>query len=122
MTIAGIDKNERIKRSKEALDKVGLSDQYNKKPNQLSGGQCQRVAIARALVSKPKIMFADEATGNLDSKNGTEIMKLFKKVNEETNMTIIQVTHSKEVALYGTRLITIKDGQITGDEKIENRS
>ena len=102
----------------EILKRVDLYKYKHKDASKLSGGERQRVAIARALISKPKIMFADEATGNLDSKNGTEIMQLFKKVNEETNMTIIQVTHSKEVAMYGNRLITIKDGLIMSDEKI----
>ncbi len=102
----------------EILKRVDLYKYKHKDASKLSGGEQQRVAIARALISKPKIMFADEATGNLDSKNGTEIMQLFKKVNEETNMTIIQVTHSKEVAMYGNRLITIKDGLIMSDEKI----
>ena len=101
------------------LKSVDLFRYKHKESTKLSGGEQQRVAIARALISKPKIMFADEATGNLDSKNSMEIMKLFKKVNKETNVTIIQVTHSKEVAMYGDRLIIIKDGLILSDKKID---
>jgi len=102
------------------LASVDLLRYKHKDASKLSGGEQQRVAIARALISKPKILFADEATGNLDSVNSAEIMKLFKRVHDETNMTIIQVTHSREVAMYGTRLITIKDGLIMSDEAIEN--
>jgi len=102
------------------LDSVNLLRYKHKDASKLSGGEQQRVAIARALISKPRILFADEATGNLDSVNSAEIMKLFKRVHDETNMTIIQVTHSREIAMYGTRLITIKDGLIMSDEAIEN--
>jgi len=109
LTIAGIGKKERAERAKQALDKVGLSDQYNKKPNQLSGGQCQRVAIARALVNDPEILLADEPTGALDSKTSVQIMELVKEIAKER--LVIMVTHNPELAEeYSTRIIKLKDG------------
>ncbi|MFH1959408.1 MAG: ABC transporter ATP-binding protein [Patescibacteria group bacterium] len=107
----------RIKKAKEMLDRVGLSDRTKNAPNQLSGGQQQRVAIARALVNNPSIIFADEPTGNLDSKSGTEIQKLFKKLHQE-GKTIIMVTHEKYIAKMAKRLINLKDGKIVSDKKI----
>lgn len=94
------------------LKAVGLEDKKNSLPKQLSGGQQQRVAIARALIMNPKIILADEPTGNLDSKSTTEIMQLFQKLNKEKNITIIQVTHSEETANYSSRIVHLKDGQI----------
>lgn len=91
---------------------VGLTDKRKSYPTKLSGGQQQRVAIARALVNNPDILLADEPIGNLDSKTGTEIMELFRKINQEEGKTIIQVTHSKESAEYGNRIIYVKDGEI----------
>lgn len=96
----------------EVLDLVGLKDYRKRIPGELSGGQQQRVAIARTLLSDSDIILADEATGNLDSKTGKEILELFKKINKEKNKTIIQVTHSDEAASYGDRIIYIKDGKI----------
>ncbi|WP_303740683.1 ABC transporter ATP-binding protein [Lutispora saccharofermentans] len=96
----------------EILELVGLADRRKHTPRELSGGQQQRVAIARALVNEPDIILADEPTGNLDSKAGTEILELFKKINKEKNKTIVQVTHSHEAAQYGTRLINVKDGRV----------
>ncbi len=96
----------------EILELVGLADRRKHTPRELSGGQQQRVAIARALVNEPDIILADEPTGNLDSKSGTEILELFKKINKEKNKTIVQVTHSHEAAQYGTRLINVKDGRV----------
>ena len=96
----------------EVLGLVGLKDYRKRIPGELSGGQQQRVAIARTLLSDSDIILADEATGNLDSKTGTEILELFKKINKEKNKTIIQVTHSDEAASYGDRIIHIKDGKI----------
>lgn len=107
----------RIKKAKEMLDRVGLSDRTKNAPNQLSGGQQQRVAIARALVNNPSIIFADEPTGNLDSKSGTEIQKLFKKLHQE-GKTIIMVTHEKYIAKMAKRLINLKDGKVVSDKKI----
>lgn len=101
---------------KEALDEilkiVGLENRRKHTPRQLSGGQQQRVAIARALISKPDILFADEPTGNLDSKTGEEIMKLLQKINKESGQTIIMVTHSPEAAKCSKRIITVHDGVI----------
>ncbi|MEA4961023.1 ABC transporter ATP-binding protein [Lutispora sp.] len=96
----------------EILELVGLADRRKHTPRELSGGQQQRVAIARALVNEPDIILADEPIGNLDSKAGTEILELFKKINKEKNKTIVQVTHSHEAAKYGTRLINVKDGRV----------
>ncbi|HCJ56394.1 MAG TPA: macrolide ABC transporter ATP-binding protein [Clostridiaceae bacterium] len=96
----------------EILELVGLADRRKHTPRELSGGQQQRVAIVRALVNEPDIILADEPTGNLDSKSGTEILELFKKINKEKNKTIVQVTHSHEAAQYGTRLINVKDGRV----------
>lgn len=103
------------------LDTVGIKDKRNCLPKQLSGGQQQRVAIARALIMKPKLILADEPTGNLDSKSSIEIMELFQKINKEENITIIQVTHSEHMAKYSDKIIYLKDGQIVsseGDEEI----
>lgn len=101
---------------KKILDVIGMSSRQKHTPRELSGGQQQKVAIARALLFNPEIIFADEPTGNLDSKSGMEIMKLFKTINKEYGKTIIQVTHSKESASYGSRVLNIKDGEIVKDE------
>lgn len=101
----------------DILQIVGLSERKSFTPRELSGGQQQRVAIARALIMNPKIILADEPIGNLDSKSGTEIMKLFKKINQEKNITILQVTHSQESAEYGNRTIRMLDGLIESDWK-----
>lgn len=108
---SSIAKNERSNRAKKALDLVGLSDKYDSRPSQLSGGQQQRVAIARALVTNPEIIFADEPTGNLDSKTGAEILDLLKKLNLE-GRTVILITHDKSIAENAKKLFTIKDGEI----------
>ena len=114
LNIAGVDKNERVKLSKEALDKVGLKDMYNKKPNQLSGGQCQRVAIARALVNEPEILLADEPTGALDTVTSVQIMELIKEISKER--LVIMVTHNPELAeKYSTRIVKLLDGEIISD-------
>ncbi len=114
LTIAGIGKEERIARAKEALDKVGLAGQYYKRPNQLSGGQCQRVAIARALVNNPEILLADEPTGALDTVTSTQIMELVKEISKER--LVIMVTHNPELAEeYSSRIIRLLDGQVIED-------
>ncbi len=100
----------------EMVSLVGLSDRANHHPSELSGGQQQRVAIARALVNDPKVIFADEPTGNLDSKSSTEIMDLFKRLNQSGH-TLIFVTHEEDIAAYATRVIRVKDGVIISDKK-----
>lgn len=99
-------------RLEKILKIIGLENKRKNLPNELSGGQQQRVSIARAIILSPKLLLADEPIGNLDSKAGKEVMDLFKKINEEENITILQVTHSEEAAKYGNRLINLKDGKI----------
>ena len=113
---AGSNKGEALIRSNEALDQVGLSDRANHTPAELSGGQQQRVAIARALVNKPSILFADEPTGNLDSKTGEDVMNIFKELNNN-GQTIILITHEDSIAKQSNRIITIMDGLIKSDIK-----
>jgi len=98
----------------EILEVVGLSDRRLHTPRELSGGQQQRVAIARALINEPDIILADEPIGNLDTKTGMEVMQLLQKVNREKGKTIVQVTHSKEAADYGNRIIKVRDGKVWG--------
>lgn len=100
----------------EILEMVGLSDKRKVIPSKLSGGQQQRVSIARAVIASPKIILADEPIGNLDSKAGKEIMSLFKIINDEKNITILQVTHSEESAKYGKKVIRLNDGVIASEE------
>ena len=122
MVYAGVPAEERFQRAKKALEKVGLKERMGHLPNQLSGGQQQRVAIARAIVNEAPIIFADEPTGNLDTKMSIEIMKLFTKLNDETGKTIILVTHEEDIALYSKRIIKVVDGEIQSDEPVLNRS
>ena len=114
LTIAGISKEERIARAKEALDRVGLAGQYYKRPNQLSGGQCQRVAIARALVNNPEILLADEPTGALDTTTSVQIMELIREIAKER--LVVMVTHNPELAeQYSTRIVRLRDGEVIED-------
>lgn len=102
----------------EALEMVGLGDRVHHKPNELSGGQQQRVAIARALVNQPSIILADEPTGNLDSKSGAEVMRIFQELNEQSGITIIFVTHEPEIAEHTRRIVRIQDGLIVADNPV----
>lgn len=114
LTIAGLSKKERIERAKKVIDRVGLEGQYNKHPNQLSGGQCQRVAIARALVNEPEILLADEPTGALDTQTSIQIMELIKEISNEK--LVIMVTHNPDLAKqYSTRIVRLLDGEVVTD-------
>ena len=108
---AGVPKKERRVRAVRALERVGLGDRVDFKPNQLSGGQCQRVAIARAIVNNPKILLADEPTGALDSRAASALLSMFGEINEE-GQTILMVTHSAQAASHASRVLFIKDGEV----------
>jgi len=111
----GVGRSDRIARVNKSLEYVNLSHRARHKPNQLSGGQQQRVAVARALVKRPRVIFADEPTGNLDSENGLHVMELLKKLNQDYGTTIIMVSHSVEFANFGDRILHLFDGQIVSD-------
>jgi len=114
---AGVGKDERRERAIKALEQVGLADRAGHKPNELSGGQRQRVAVARALVTRPSIILADEPTGNLDSKTGEDIMRLFRELRDQGN-TLIVVTHEEDIARHAERVVRIKDGLVEHDDFI----
>lgn len=116
----GTKKSESLKKAEDLLDLVGLKDRMHHKPNELSGGQKQRVAIARSLINDPAIILADEPTGNLDSKSSEEILKIFRKLNDN-GVTIVMVTHEEDVARYSKRIVRLKDGKIQSDEIVKNR-
>ncbi|MBM4311153.1 MAG: ABC transporter ATP-binding protein [Deltaproteobacteria bacterium] len=115
---SGSRAEERYSRAREALATVGLADREHHHPNQLSGGQQQRVTIARAIVNQAPVILADEPTGNLDSATGIEIMNLFVRLNREAGITVIVVTHEREIAQYGRRLIKFRDGRIVSDAEL----
>lgn len=117
MLYAGVPAEQRTKRAKELLSKVGMESRMNHMPNELSGGQKQRVAIARSLVNNPAIILADEPTGALDSETSTMVMNIFNDLNKNQGKTIILITHSKEIAEQCPRIVTIKDGEIINDSK-----
>ena len=115
---SGINKKERRERGLHMLQKMVLEGRSHHHPNELSGGECQRVAIARALVTNPSIVLADEPTGNLDTKNGMEILNLFKRLNKEEGVTLIMVTHNPEIANEARRRIFIRDGMVEEDTSL----
>ena len=109
LNYAKVPKKERRERAFRALERVGLADRVDFRPNQLSGGQMQRVAIARAIVNNPKLLLADEPTGALDSKSGTQVMELFQKLNDE-GVSVLMITHDADIAAHAKRVVTIRDG------------
>jgi len=116
-----LSQTERLTKAKNAIEAVGLTHRINNLSNQLSGGEKQRVAIARALVNDPSVIFADEPTGNLDSKSGLQVMKILQDLNIKHGHTIILVTHEKYTAEHAERIIRMKDGMIESDEKVKTR-
>ncbi|HAE92538.1 ABC transporter ATP-binding protein [Tissierella praeacuta] len=120
MIYAGIPPRERKERAIKALERVGLKERMGHNPNELSGGQRQRVAIARSLVNDPSVIFADEPTGNLDTKSGNEVMAIFQELNAE-GVTIIMVTHEPDIAQHTKRMIVCRDGEIIEDRPVEGQ-
>ena len=114
LVYAGVGRRERGERARAALERVGLGDRMDHHPSQLSGGQQQRVAIARAIVNEPKLMFADEPTGNLDTKTSIDVMALFQEL-WRGGLTIVFVTHEPDVARYASRIVVVRDGKIVSD-------
>lgn len=113
----GKSKTERLEKSLKALERVGLSERIHHKPSELSGGQQQRVAIARALAGNPQLILADEPTGNLDSKSGTEVMRMLRELHEQGN-TVVLITHDNSIAMQAKRLIRIHDGEVIEDKEV----
>jgi putative ABC transport system ATP-binding protein len=111
---AAIKKKERMTKARMILESIGLGDRTNHRPNEMSGGECQRVAIARALINDPRVIFADEPTGNLDSKTGTEIMEIFDRLVDEGN-TVVMVTHDANIAAHAKKIVRLKDGMIENE-------
>lgn len=120
MIYAGIPAKERKKKALEALDRVGLANRVEHRPNEISGGQKQRVAIARALVNNPAIILADEPTGNLDTRSGEEVMGIFQDLNQE-GVTIVLVTHELDIAQHAKRIIHFRDGLLVEDKRVEKQ-
>ena len=117
----GLKGAERHKRATEVLNAVGLGNRADHHPNQLSGGQQQRVAIARALINTPSILLADEPTGNLDTRTSIEVMDIFQKLNRERGITVLLITHEHDIAEYGTRIVTFRDGHVVADTPVALR-
>ena len=118
---SGLRAAERHKRAMEMLGTVGLGNRADHHPNQLSGGQQQRVAIARALINNPSIVLADEPTGNLDSKTSIEVMDIFQRLNRERGITVVLITHEHDIAEYGSRIVSFRDGLVVADKPVQRR-
>jgi putative ABC transport system ATP-binding protein len=121
MLYLGVDAATRHQRANEALAAVGLAGREQNHPNQLSGGQQQRVAVARSLVNNPALILADEPTGNLDSRTSVEVMEIFQRLNRERGITLVLVTHERDIAEYADRVVVFKDGKIKSDHQVEHR-
>ena len=121
LVYAGVPAKDRLERAKQALNKVELGERMSHRPNELSGGQRQRVAIARALVNNPKLLLADEPTGNLDTRTSIEVMGIFQRLNRERGITVLLITHEMDIAEYGTRLFRFRDGRVVADQKVVHR-
>ncbi len=117
----GVGRAERRRRAEEALEQVGLADRHSHTPAELSGGQQQRVAIARAIVTSPALLVADEPTGNLDTARSHEIMQLLTRLNQESGLTVVMVTHEADIAAYGRRIIKFVDGNVASDDHVESK-
>ena len=122
LMFSGMDKAKREKRAFKELEKMGLGDRANHRPSEMSGGQQQRVGIARAFVTRPKVIFADEPTGNLDTNTTAQVMKAMLERVEQFGITLVMVTHEKSLAEMGDRIITLSDGKVIGDERLKNRT
>jgi len=118
---SGLKAAERHKRAVEVLTAVGLANRADHHPNQLSGGQQQRVAIARALINNPSILLADEPTGNLDTRTSIEVMDIFQRLNRERGITVVLITHEIDIAEYGTRIVSFRDGLVVADRAVTRR-
>jgi putative ABC transport system ATP-binding protein len=118
---SGLKTADRRRRALDVLEAVGLGDRFDHRPNQLSGGQQQRVAIARALINNPSILLADEPTGNLDTRTSIEVMGIFQRLNSERGITVLVITHEHDIAEYGTRTVTFRDGQVVADRQVPRR-
>ena len=119
LVYGGVTRSEQRRRGLEALDRVGLAGRADHHPSQLSGGEQQRVAIARALVNRPRILLADEPTGNLDTNTSVEIMQIIAELNHEQGITVVLVTHEPEIGAYADRVLTFRDGEIVADASPE---
>ena len=117
----GLKSLERHKKAMDVLNAVGLGNRADHHPNQLSGGQQQRVAIARALINQPSILLADEPTGNLDTRTSIEVMDIFQTLNRERGITVLLITHEHDIAEYGTRIVTFRDGHVVADTPVARR-
>src|SRR5213595_2135552 len=117
----GMKTAERHRRALKALEAVGLQNRADHHPNQLSGGQQQRVAIARALINEPSILLADEPTGNLDTKTSIEVMDIFQRLNQERNITVVLITHELDIAEYGSRIVSFRDGVVVADKPVRDQ-
>jgi len=121
LRFAEVDRSQRDSLAREALERVGLSRRLDHRPSELSGGEQQRTALARALINRPKLLLADEPTGNLDSRTAVEIMDIFQRLNEDRGLTIVLVTHEPDIAQFAKRNLVFRDGKIRRDEVLSNR-